>query len=131
MENVQQASLRPALASQSPKIIVLEGNIAAGKTTLAKSLATALDYEYFIEPTTENPYLKRYYEKPREYGETMQIWFLHQRYDTYVKALELFIRTGLLLSRKNNIHSSLLCRPWSCIGSLHFQRLRICKAKLS
>ena len=39
------------------KLLIVEGNIGIGKTTLAKKLAKALDYRIFLEPTTENPYL--------------------------------------------------------------------------
>lgn len=39
------------------KLLVVEGNIGVGKTTLAKKLADALGYKMFLEPTTENPYL--------------------------------------------------------------------------
>ena len=39
------------------KLLVVEGNIGVGKTTLAKKLAGALGYKLCLEPTTENPYL--------------------------------------------------------------------------
>ena len=39
------------------KLLVVEGNIGVGKTTLAKKLANALEYKMCLEPTTENPYL--------------------------------------------------------------------------
>lgn len=39
------------------KLLVVEGNIGVGKTTLAKKLGNALGYKLCLEPTTENPYL--------------------------------------------------------------------------
>lgn len=39
------------------KLLIVEGNIGVGKTTLTKKLAEKLDYRIFLEPTTENPYL--------------------------------------------------------------------------
>jgi len=39
------------------KLLVVEGNIGVGKTTLAKKLANALEYKLCLEPTTENPFL--------------------------------------------------------------------------
>eukprot|EP00708_Paratrimastix_pyriformis_P004058 GAFH01002879.1.p1 GENE.GAFH01002879.1~~GAFH01002879.1.p1 ORF type:complete len:241 (-),score=44.72 GAFH01002879.1:244-966(-) len=86
--------MNSTITSSTPKIIVIEGNIAAGKTTLAQKLAHALDYDVYIEPTTENPYLKRYYENPKQYGEIMQMWFLHQRYHTYINAVEQYLERG-------------------------------------
>ena len=39
------------------KLLIVEGNIGVGKTTLSKKLSDALGYRIFLEPTTENPYL--------------------------------------------------------------------------
>lgn len=39
------------------KLLIVEGNIGVGKTTLSKKLADKLGYQLFLEPTTENPYL--------------------------------------------------------------------------
>ena len=42
------------------KLLIVEGNIGVGKTTLTKKLADQLMYRIFLEPTTENPYLGEY-----------------------------------------------------------------------
>ncbi len=39
------------------KLLIVEGNIGVGKTTLTKKLAEKLKYKIFLEPTTDNPYL--------------------------------------------------------------------------
>ena len=39
------------------KLLVVEGNIGVGKSTLAKKLAAELHYNLYTEPTSENPYL--------------------------------------------------------------------------
>ena len=39
------------------KLLIVEGNIGVGKTTLTQKLADKLGYRIFLEPTTENPYL--------------------------------------------------------------------------
>ena len=39
------------------KLLVVEGNIGVGKSTLAKKLAAELRYNLYSEPTSENPYL--------------------------------------------------------------------------
>lgn len=46
-------------ATQS-KLLVVEGNIGVGKTTLANKLAAALGYKMIQEPTSENPYLGKF-----------------------------------------------------------------------
>lgn len=40
-------------------LVIVEGNISAGKSTLCRDLATILDYELYLEPTETNPYLAR------------------------------------------------------------------------
>jgi deoxyadenosine/deoxycytidine kinase len=44
-----------------PTVIILEGNISAGKTSLARDLGKLLDYHVFLEPTITNPYLEKFY----------------------------------------------------------------------
>ena len=39
------------------KLLVVEGNIGVGKTTLARKLSQELNYKLFLEPTVENPFL--------------------------------------------------------------------------
>lgn len=39
------------------KLMIIEGNIGVGKTTLARKLAKHLKYTLYLEPTVENPYL--------------------------------------------------------------------------
>lgn len=41
------------------KLLIVEGNVGVGKTTLTKKLADKLNYRIFLEPTTENPFLGR------------------------------------------------------------------------
>lgn len=61
-----QVELKPELLREtSPdwnleleaKLLIVEGNIGVGKTTLTQKLADKLGYRIFLEPTTENPYL--------------------------------------------------------------------------
>jgi deoxyadenosine/deoxycytidine kinase len=69
-------------------IIIVEGNIGAGKSTLSKQLASEMGYALFQEPTTGNPYLEKYYANPKDYALPMQIWLLKQRFITYCQALK-------------------------------------------
>lgn len=41
----------------SAKLLIVEGNIGVGKTTLARKLASELNYKLYLEPTVENPFL--------------------------------------------------------------------------
>jgi len=70
-------------------IIVIEGNICAGKSTLCQNIGSNEKYVIFKEPALENPYLKRYYENPKKYGLTMQLHMIRIRFETYVEAIKL------------------------------------------
>jgi deoxyguanosine kinase len=48
--------------------ICIEGNIGAGKTTLAKELAALLKAEYLPERFEENVLLPFFYKKPKTYA---------------------------------------------------------------
>ena len=51
-------SLVPSLSSpRSGKLLIVEGNIGVGKTTLTQKIARELNYKLFLEPATENPFL--------------------------------------------------------------------------
>ena len=39
------------------KLLIVEGNIGIGKTTLCRRLAKELNYKLYLEPTVENPFL--------------------------------------------------------------------------
>lgn len=62
-------------------LIIIEGNIGAGKSTFAQHLATALDGEYLPEPDEKtNPYLQDYYRDPARWAFDVQMFLLTRRY---------------------------------------------------
>lgn len=73
----------PADMSLMKRLIIVEGNISAGKSTLCRMLSDELNYALFLEPTVENPFLDRFYKEPRKFALPMQLWLLKQRYITY------------------------------------------------
>jgi deoxyadenosine/deoxycytidine kinase len=75
------------MSSVRPNIYVFDGNIAAGKTTLALLVSEHLGGTVYLEPTTENPYLSLFYADPKRYGFKMQMWMLLKRFKTYLDAL--------------------------------------------
>jgi len=52
-----KTSIHGKCVDLSPKLIIVEGNIGVGKSTLAKEIADDLNFKLFLEPSTENPYL--------------------------------------------------------------------------
>jgi len=84
-------------------LIIVEGNISAGKSTLCKNLAQLLNYKLFLEPAVEgNPYLQLFYQDPKKYALKMQLWLLRRRFETYAEAIRLISSNqceGVLLDR--------------------------------
>lgn len=76
------------------KVVILEGNIGVGKTTLACRLGRELDYRVMLEPTAKNPYLSKFYKDPKNYALKLQLWIFRQRFMMYVEALKHLIETG-------------------------------------
>ena len=62
-----------------PSYIAIEGVIGAGKTTLARKLAQALDAELLLEQPDDNPFLPRFYRDPEGAAFSTQLTFLLQR----------------------------------------------------
>lgn len=59
---------------------VIEGNIGAGKTTLAKKLATDYNARLILEQFAENPFLPKFYNEPDKYAFPLELSFLAERY---------------------------------------------------
>jgi len=59
--------------------LVVEGPIGAGKTTLARRLASRLAAELVLEQPEENPFLGRFYQDMARYALPTQLFFLFQR----------------------------------------------------
>lgn len=81
-------------ADQSAKLICIEGNIGAGKSTLTEALANKLGAVAMFEPVKENPYLDRFYSNPRRYALEMQFWLMSRRFEMHEKAIRHIWKTA-------------------------------------
>ena len=62
------------------KYIVIEGNIGAGKTTLASRLAADWGMPLLLEKFLDNPFLPLFYQNPDRYAFSTETAFLAERY---------------------------------------------------
>lgn len=69
------------------KFVCIEGNIGAGKTTLAKLLAEEYGGMLILEKFEDNPYLAKFYEDPEKYALQLEVSFLLERYQQLNKIL--------------------------------------------
>lgn len=60
--------------------IAIEGNIGAGKTTLAHKLAEHYNARLILEQFTDNPFLPKFYEDRERYAFPVELSFLAERY---------------------------------------------------
>ncbi|MCK9399540.1 MAG: deoxynucleoside kinase [Bacteroidales bacterium] len=60
--------------------IVIEGNIGAGKTTLAKRLSEEFNARLILERFEDNSFLPKFYEQPDIYAFPLEMSFLADRY---------------------------------------------------
>jgi deoxyadenosine/deoxycytidine kinase len=67
--------------------IAVEGNIGAGKTTLANLIAEKYDSKLVLEEYAENPFLPPFYKEPDKFAFQLELSFLAERYQQLVKEL--------------------------------------------
>ena len=60
--------------------VVIEGNIGAGKTTLAKRIAEDFNAQLILEQFADNPFLPKFYNDPAKYSFPLELSFLANRY---------------------------------------------------
>jgi len=60
--------------------IAIEGNIGAGKTTLAHLLAKKLNARLVLEQFADNPFLPKFYENPKQNAFPLELFFMAERY---------------------------------------------------
>lgn len=62
------------------RYIAVEGNIGAGKTTLASMLAKHYDARLVLEEFADNTFLPKFYAEPDRYAFPLELSFLADRY---------------------------------------------------
>ena len=60
--------------------ITIEGNIGAGKTTLAHLLSKHFNARLVLEQFADNPFLPKFYENPQQYAFPLELFFMAERF---------------------------------------------------
>jgi deoxyadenosine/deoxycytidine kinase len=60
--------------------ITIEGNIGAGKTTLAHMLSRHFNARLVLEEFADNPFLPKFYENPQQYAFPLELFFMAERF---------------------------------------------------
>ncbi len=60
--------------------ITIEGNVGAGKTTLAHLLSKRLNARLILEEFADNPFLPKFYENQQQYAFPLELFFMAERY---------------------------------------------------
>ena len=93
--------------------ISIEGNIGAGKTTLASKIANDYNAKLILEQFEENSFLPKFYKEPDKYAFPLELSFLAERYEQLKHQLatrdlfksftvsDYFINKSFIFARKN------------------------------
>jgi deoxyadenosine/deoxycytidine kinase len=60
--------------------ITIEGNIGAGKTTLAHLLSRHYNARLILEAFADNPFLPKFYENPQQFAFPLELFFMAERF---------------------------------------------------
>ncbi len=94
--------------------VTIEGNIGAGKTTLAQLLSKHFNARLILEEFADNPFLPKFYEKPDQYAFPLELFFMAERYKQLKELLQVndmfqattisdYLFTKCLLFAKTNL----------------------------
>jgi len=100
------------------QFIAIEGNIGAGKTTLATMLATEWDARLMLEQFAENPFLPLFYENPDKYAFPLELSFLGERFEQ--------LKNTLI---KTNLFNPIVVSDYYILKSLLFARVNLAEAE--
>ncbi|MFK8059187.1 MAG: 2-amino-4-hydroxy-6-hydroxymethyldihydropteridine diphosphokinase [Polaribacter sp.] len=87
---VKEKLKRPIPVSEKYNYIAIEGNIGAGKTSLAKMLSEEFNAKSVLERFADNPFLPKFYEDKERYAFPLEMSFLADRYQQLTDDLAQF-----------------------------------------
>jgi deoxyguanosine kinase len=82
--------VRPVSLSEKYNFIAIEGNIGAGKTSLANLISDEFNAKIVLERFADNPFLPKFYEDKERYAFPLEMSFLADRYQQLTDDLAQF-----------------------------------------
>ncbi|WP_236002911.1 2-amino-4-hydroxy-6-hydroxymethyldihydropteridine diphosphokinase [Luteirhabdus pelagi] len=70
--------------------VAIEGNIGAGKTSLATQISNDFNAKLILERFKDNPFLPKFYEDPERYSFPLEMSFLADRYQQLLDDIKQF-----------------------------------------
>ena len=77
---IDKQLVRPLQITEKYNYIAIEGNIGAGKTSLANLLSDTFNAKLVLERFADNPFLPKFYEDKERYAFPLEMSFLADRY---------------------------------------------------
>lgn len=95
------------------QMLVLEGNIGVGKTSLAQKIASDYPVAKLLENFSKNPYLEKFYKQPERYALPLENYFLEDRYRQFNRFFQ------------NGLDSKIAVADHSLLKSLIFAKINL------
>ncbi|WP_028887925.1 2-amino-4-hydroxy-6-hydroxymethyldihydropteridine diphosphokinase [Tenacibaculum ovolyticum] len=87
---LEKQLVRPIPITEKYNYIAIEGNIGAGKTSLAKMMSDEFNTKTVLERFADNPFLPKFYEDNERYAFPLEMSFLADRYQQLTDDLAQF-----------------------------------------
>lgn len=88
--------------------IAIEGNIGAGKTSLATQISEDFNAKLILERFADNPFLPKFYKEPQRYAFTLEMSFLADRYQQISEDLSQLDLFKDFIVSDYDVHKSLI-----------------------
>jgi len=98
------------------KIVVVAGNIGAGKTALTERLGERMKWDTGFESVSDNPYLPDFYADMKSWAFHLQMYFLGHRAEQYKKLAS--TSTTVILDRSIYEDAHIFVRALHDLGNL-------------
>lgn len=82
---VRETLIYPKPVFPEGSFIAIEGNIGAGKTTLATRISEQFNGKLVLEQFADNPFLPKFYEQPERFAFPLEMSFLAERYQQFTQ----------------------------------------------